>query len=108
MPFLGIGVLLTIYGFTIGDADDIKYSDSKYRLQQTYSGFLAPASLPDLFVKHGLFEYMESRLQVQYFGDSDSIEINNLGANEIEIKFYHDGQFTKRESPIKVIVEIAE
>jgi hypothetical protein len=69
---------------------------------------LAPASPPDLFVKHGLFEYREKPLQVQYFGDSDSIKITNLSGREIGIDFYHNRQFTDRESPIKVVVEIAE
>lgn len=106
IPFLGVGVLLTIHGYTIGDRSDIKYSDNKFRLQQTYRGFLAPAGPPDLFVKRGMFEYKEKPLAVPYFGEADSIKIKELGKNRIEIEFYHNGQFTDRENPIKETVEI--
>lgn len=106
IPFFGIAVLLTIYGFMIGDSSDIKYTDSKYRLQDTYRGFLAHASLPDLFIKSGLLEHKENQLPANYFGGYDSIKINELELNKIEIDFYHNGQFTDEESPIKVIVEV--
>jgi hypothetical protein len=108
VPFFGIVIPLSIYGFTIGSADDIQYSDSRYRLQSTYRGFLAPASPPDLFVKHGLFEYKEKPLPVDYFGNCDSIRIENLKENEIEIRFYHHHQFTESENPIKVVVQIGD
>lgn len=108
VPFLGGAILLSIYGFTIGTADDIQYSDSQYRLQRTYKGFLAPAAPPDLFVKYALFEHREKPLPVEYLGDTDSIRIETLEDNKIEIRFYHRRQFTDSENPVRVIVKLEE
>jgi len=105
IPFFGSAILLTIYGFTIGDSSAINYADSKYRLQHTYRGFLAPATAPDLFIKSGLLEHKEDPLTIHYYG-SDSIKINELGGNKIEIEFYNKEQSIDQENPIKVIVEL--
>ena len=106
IPFLGWAIVLGIYGYTIGDENDIKYSDNKYRLQQTYKGFMAPASAPDLFVKNGIFEYKEKPLDVRYLGDCDSIKINDLSNKKIKIIFYHGGHFTNEKDPIEVNVDL--
>lgn len=108
VPFFGVAMLLSIYGFTIGRTEDTQYSDSRYRLQYTYRGFLAAAAPPDLFVKRGLFEYKEKPLPVEYFGHSDSIRIEPLTENKIEIRFFHHRQFTGKESPVRVVVKIKE
>lgn len=104
IPFLGWGIVLGVYGKTIGEQNDIKYSDNKYRLQHTYKGFIAPAAPPDLYVKHGLFEYKEKPLEVEYLGDCDSIRINEITDREIKITFYHGEHFTDEKNPIELYI----
>ena len=84
--------------FTI-DYNHIYYNDKNYRLEQTYKGIMAPASLPDLFVKKGLIEKQYS-LRGKYLikEEIDSIKVLDL-KDTFEIEFYHNDKDLRRVNP---------
>jgi hypothetical protein len=104
LPYLGTGIVLGIFGHTIGDSNDIKYSDKNFRLQNTFHGFMAPPSAPDLFVKRGILEYKEEPLDMEYLYRLDSIRIENELTKEITILFYDETVFAETHGPLKVKV----
>ena len=77
------------------------YDSSKYRVEQTNRGLMSPASLPNLFVKKGLFEKRYS-LHSEYdtlsgvinraFTFKDDIirlEVIKLSSDSVMIKLFH-------------------
>lgn len=79
IPFLGIGVVFFIGNECIGDADMIRYSDSRFRIELPFTGVLGRA--PEhgtLIVKKGIFEYEDQVL--------DSINDNKVSVYRIEQK----------------------
>ena len=84
--------------FTL-DYNNIYYNDKNYRLETTYKGIMAPASLPDLFVKKGLIEKQYS-LRGKYLikEEIDSIKVLDL-KDTFEIEFYHNDKDLRRVNP---------
>ncbi len=79
IPFLGIGTVFFVRNECIGDADMIRYSDNKFRIELPYSGVLgARPEHGTLIVKKGIFEYEDQVL--------DSINDNKVSVYRIEIK----------------------
>jgi len=84
--------------FTI-DNHNIYYNDKNYRLETTYKGIMAHATLPDLFVKKGLLEKKYS-LSGKYLikENIDSIKVLDL-KDTIEIQFYHNEKDLRKVNP---------
>jgi hypothetical protein len=66
------------------------YNDNTYRLEQTFKGILAPASLPDLFIKQGLIE-RKYELRGEYINEDEikKIEIKNYDNKILSVIFYY-------------------
>lgn len=69
------------------------YSNSNYRLENTFNGIIAPYQLPKLFVKNGLIEnrydlnFKENEWEIFFKSDIDSVDINRR-KNNYEVIFY--------------------
>ena len=74
IPFLGVVLLLSLYGQLTEPAKDIFYEDNKLRVQSTFVGVLGPPRL-DIFQKHGLFEARINKLY-RSGADIDSIRVH--------------------------------
>jgi hypothetical protein len=76
---------------------DLYYNDAKYRLENTQQIMMAHPSLPDLFVKKGLFEkkyILNSKLE-PFILDISQIKkatINELTEHSISITFSHSAK----------------
>jgi hypothetical protein len=83
---IAIPILTGIFSGT----DDLYFDSSKYRIEATYKGFLAPAQLPDLFIKGLIFEkkFLVKGPYIQK-AKITAIKISELTNDSVEVKFYH-------------------
>ncbi|PVY35627.1 hypothetical protein [Pontibacter virosus] len=74
VPFLGIVIVLSLFGRLVDPATDVYYSDNKIRVQSTFTGVLGPPRV-DVFKKGLLFEHHLSRTDFCGY-DVDSVKVN--------------------------------
>jgi len=105
-PFIGLSILFGISSYVIGDSANIQYSDSKFRIENTFSGVLAPARPPTLIVKYGPLEYKEAPLEMHYIENIDSIDIKEIDLHNIRITFFFQGKYEEYKSPFELAVKL--
>lgn len=68
----------------------VYYHSSKYRIESTFSGIMAPAKLPDLIKTNFIFE-KKYTLNGNYIAKSnlDSLKIIDLSNDTVVVVFYH-------------------
>ena len=88
VPFMGPVLSITIWGYILGDKDDIFYNDNDIRLQRVFKGALGPAGPPNYFKKSGILEFDEGILSVNFYESPDSLKVDKT-KDSVTVYFYH-------------------
>lgn len=85
IPFLGVVLLLSLFGRLTEPVKDIYYEDSSLRVQSTFIGVLGPPRL-EIFQKQGLFEVRINKSH-RSAADIDSVRVDKTHDSTLVIVY---------------------
>ena len=86
----GISAMILVFEILYDYNSQLFYDSDRYRIENSFKGILAPASLPELFIKKGIFE-KKFLLKGSYIPKDKITEIKilELANDSVEVKFFH-------------------
>jgi hypothetical protein len=101
VPFLGVVIVLSLYGRLSGTGDTLLYDDQSIRVQTTFLGVLGPPFL-DIYKKDGVLEKRVYRSSSGWWNKVDSVKTTSE-SNLFTVRIYHDSS-EDTTSPLVVTV----